>query len=206
MIPDRINDGYTLPVSGGFVRRMPLRYRKRVFNLIRSGAVRTAVDTVFSPPWFFGAFSGLSECRKEVIWKSILEWPDEQQSHDNLISGVRLRCEHPEAADFSCDTCRKFIVDYDRWKVRDKPGGGFYLRPVGGEILCEIESGCVRGDHGSSALNEVNTMAWNHYWEWKQAGMPLPECPVMRWNWKVIEWIAINGRIRKLRPSIRGTA
>lgn len=178
--------------------------RDRAFDLIRRGSVDRATSVIFENVVGGTPASHQSTGNRIEIWKAIVEYPSEQADFQNLISGARLRMELPKAADMPCSTCRQYIINYDDWEIHER--GGVKTARNGGELLCETEQGCPRGTwQNPLAFSERNTQAWNHYWEWRLAGMPLPECPIQRRNWKFLHWITEHGRTREFCPTIRST-
>jgi hypothetical protein len=204
VLPSKLNDGYTSIVAGCFVRSMPRRESSRILQTIRDGFAGTAIDEVFSPPWFHGVKSELSSQQQEVVFVTIVKNTTEIEDRQNLIRGAKMRMTDPEAADFSCALCRKVLVDHDTWEEYRR-GGKTIPRLPEHELLCDTEGGCPRGHwkRGLKVFSQKNTLAWNHYWEWKLAGMPLPDCPVQRLNWALLNWVTEHGCSRKLRPTIR---
>jgi len=203
-IPAKLNDGYTRVVHGTLIRPMLSSDRGRAFDLIRRGSVDQGVATVFENVVGGIPVDSHETPERKEIWRQIVEYPDEKADLQNLISGARLRMELPKAADMPCSTCRQYIINHDTWEVHQR--GGIKTPRSGGELLCETEGGCPRGTwQNPLAFSERNTQAWNHYWEWKLAGMPFSECPIQRRNWMFLHWITEHGRTRKLRPAIRPT-
>lgn len=204
-IPPRLNDGYSRIVNGIPVRSMLLPDRDHVFDLIRQGRADQANEIILSEPYVFGDTSILTDEQRQEIWVSVVEYPEQDKDVKNLIFGAKLRMQHPKLAQLSCDTCRKYVVDPDTWEVVERFGRGPLPRN-GGELLCETERGCPRGTWKAPiALSEKNTQTWNHYWEWRLAGMPLPDCSTQRRNWMLLHWITEHGCTRQLFPTIRPT-
>jgi hypothetical protein len=169
-----------------------------------------AIDAVFVEPWviddgFWYADLPLEE--QKAMWQAVMENPTEKEDRDNLIYGAKLRVDNPKAADYDCDTCRRYITDHNKWEVYKRAGGFTILREPHHELLCEAPGGCPRGTVDKpKALSEKNRLAWSHYWDYRLAGMPLPECPVMRWNWKMLNWITQDGCLRNLYPGVLGSS
>lgn len=206
-IPDHLNDGYTTLIDGCLVRSMPASVSSQVFDEIRYGEVFSAVESVFAAPWFHGERADMKPVTEQAIFKAVVENPTEAADKRNLISGSKLRIKEPRAADFSCHTCREWISDLEKWEVYIGAGGVRNRRRPTDSLACETPGGCKRGHWKSPvAFNSKNTQAWNHYWQFRSSGLPLADCPTMRWNWMILEWIAIHGSTRKLRPAIRETA
>jgi len=201
MISPELSDGYTLTVDGQNVRPMPTHVASDFLTEVRHRGGDWGMKKVCQSPWFFGTHDELT--RK--VFLAIVENKTEVADRANLISGAILRAENPKAADYDCETCQKYITNHNDWRPQERMGSGglTILRKKGQELLCETEMGCPRGTlEAPKSLNKKNIMAWNHFWDWRLAGMPLPKCPTMRWNWKMLDWIINNGRHRNLYPGV----
>ena len=183
--------------------------KELVFQLIRDGNASEANGIVMAPPYLNSSCSEepiLDEAQQREIWLAIIDNTTEDDDLRNLISGAKLRMSNPKAADMPCSTCRKLVVDTDKFEVYRRPGGLAVPRSEGSELMCDTKKGCARGHwERPIAFSQKNTLAWNHYWEWRQAGMPIPECAIQRRNWSILHWIT-NGCSRQLCPTIRSTA
>ncbi len=202
----QLNDGYTLEFQGVLIRKMRSSEQRDLVQHIRKEGSAAGIQIVFSPPYFFGEKERLEIEQQKSVWLEIVSNSSEFEDRKNLISGAKLRMSNPKAADFNCSECLKYVPDHEIWEPYKRPGGFLVKREKHHELLCETQKGCPRGTWAEPlALSEKNTLAWNHYWEWRQAGMPLPECLVQRSNWMLLEWITQHGCSRQLCPTIRTT-
>jgi len=195
-----------LEFQGVLYRQMPAAERK--YLLGRFGNYGDVlVEHVMARPYVLTDWDHLSDAKQECLFRQVIENPTEEADLANLIRGAKLRLANPKAADFSCTLCREFIIDHEVWDFRYRLGTSERLvRPKDGELMCDTESGCPRGHwKRCNAFSEKNTQAWNHFFEWRLAGMPIPDCPIQRRNWAFLTWVIEHGASRKLRPTIRST-
>lgn len=198
MYPD---DGYTELLYGQPYRRMLSPQRDACIKLAKVDPLH-AINIVFNRPYFFGSRDALSSQQQQDLFRAVFEYSAEQTDLRNLITGAKLRMSHPKLADLSCNTCRKWWIDADTYEIC-RIGGDPLSRPAHAELMCDTETGCPKG-HWSDplSLSDKNTKTWNYYWEWQTVGCPFPDCPIIRRNWKYLNWVISNGSSRRLRPTI----
>lgn len=184
---NHLTDGNTHQVCGLQVRTLHESDAYTAATILREQGHDEMEAWLFQEPRVFGDVSQLTDDEKcDVLRAMTAQSPDP----DRLVAGVRLLINEPELANRSCDTCRKYWFAHDSGTVPADPDGKPMLREPYAPPSCETEVGCLKGHWKEQiALTGTEKQVHDHFLEWRHVGCPLPMCPVMRANWKILETI-----------------
>ena len=194
MIPDALNDGYTIELleSGVFVRQVLQHDRARVL---------ADPYALFRAPWVFGDCP--DELKPSVArYVLALSTSEENADYQRLNDAVSLQVKSPGMSLLNCSDCRKFCVNFDTGDVQENPDGTKKSKPDTALVPCETIFGCVKGHHSNpiGLSGSKHGLTWRHWWRYKSRLNPLSECSTYVRNAVLLNWIVDYGRDRRFDP------
>lgn len=104
----------------------------------------------------------------------------ERESARNLYAGQVVRMVHPEVAERSCESCKKWWYNHETGQIVTR-GGEKLLRPEGQILPCQIGE-CAKGSPESNRTwTEHNRLAAEHFVRCESVGV-FPDDPIVRRN------------------------
>lgn len=207
MIPDQLNDGFTLePVEGIFCRPM-LWAAKREWKRIASEDPDSAWHFIRTS-YVTHVNSVVLEDHQVAVIQAVCGYTSAQESEDfqQLSDSIQLHMQNPGLSTLSCETCQKYCVDHRNGEVYIAAHGHPVPLPKNTKVPCE-GPGCAKV-HWTDPLglsNERWSKTWRHYWSFRDSPKMMTD-PIFRRNASLIRWIVDYGRDRRFDPFVGGSS
>ena len=207
MIPEKLDDGFTIDIGGRLCRQMTWA-RRRLWKETARLDVHEALRQAVSPPFLLtGEVTTDAEASEVVSFVTGYSVEDEERDLHHLADSVTLHYKKPSLSLLTCIDCNQFCVDHETGEIQRYPSGQPKIIPKGIPVPCETHVGCGKGHWtGPKGLSDPRWAAtWRHFWLYRNDPPNfLRRDPIFLRNRALLNWIVDYGRHPGFNPFVGG--